>query len=236
MKTVLLLLLVAVVGCSDRNARQPEDPRIADASRPIVFLTHVTEPPFSYRDSSGNVAGVEIDLARRIAAKMERELVVEDVAFTDIIPRLKAGTADMGIATITITEERMSDVDFSEPYARGGACFLYRKDGKKPRMSQMSSLLVGVETDTLEDLYICRHGGDPLRFANLRDSLAALEKGKIDAIFFDIPQLKALADASNGRLAVTPQETVDWYGVAVDKRRPDVLAAANAVVREGGAK
>jgi ABC-type amino acid transport substrate-binding protein len=70
----------------------------------------------------------------------------------------------------------------------------------------------------------------------LADAIAALERDECDAVFFDSIQLKAMAEASGGRLLVTPLETKDLYGVAVDKRRPDVLAAANAVITEEGAK
>lgn len=231
-----VLALVSIVGCSDSAARQAEDPRIADASCPLVFVTHPTEPPSSYRDASGEIVGSDVDLARQIAAKMGRQLVVEGVEFADILARLKAGTADFGIATITITEERMQDVDFSRPYATGGACFLYREGGVKPRMSQIPSLRIGVESDTIEDLYLCRHGCDPIRFATLGEALVALESNKLVAVFSDIPQLKSIADKSGGRFVMTPPETRDNYGVAVDKRRPDVLAAANAVIAERGLK
>ena len=230
-----MLALAALAGCSDRSG-QSVDPRIADASRPIILVTHPTEPPFSYRDGSGKVVGLDIDLARRIAAKMGRELVVESVEFSDIIPRLKAGTADLGISTLTITEARRRDVDFSVPYHTAGACFMYKKGGKKPRMSQIASLRIGVEIDTVQELYLCRHGGDPRRFADLAGAVAELDKDELDAVFFDAPPLKAMAGSSGGRYVVSPLETRDGYGVAVDKRRPDVLAAANAVIAEGGAK
>ena len=236
MRLLSILALVAIAGCSDQTERQPADPRVDDTSRPLVFLTYPTEPPCSYRDAAGEIVGTDVELARRIAAKMGRKLVVEGVNFNDILPRLKAGTADFGIATIIITEARSRDVDFSEPYGMGGACFLYRRDGKKPRMSQLAMFRIGVESDSVHDLYICFHGCDPTRFVRLEDALAALEKDEIDAVFFDSIQLKAKASASGGRLLVTPLETKDRYGVAVDKRRPDVLAAANAVIAEGGAK
>ena len=236
MRLSSLLALVAVVGCSDRAARQGVDPRIADESRPLVFLTYPTEPPCSYVDGNGAIVGTDVDLARRIAAKMGRKLVVEGVDFTDILPRLRAGTADFGIATIIITDARRRDVDFSEPYGTGGACFLYRKGGKKPRMSQIATARIGVEADSVHDVYLCRHGCDPLRFVRLRDAVAALERDEADAVFFDSAQLKTKAEESGGRFVVTPPETKDLYGVAVDKRRPDVLAAANAVIAEGRAK
>ena len=101
-------------------------------------------------------------------------------------------------------------------------------------MSQIASLRIGVETDTVEDLYLCRHGCDPVRFINLVDAIAALGSNKVDAVFSDVPHLKVAAEGSGGLFLVTPQETRDLYGVAVDKRRPDVLAAANAVIAEGG--
>ena len=236
MRHTAILALVALVGCSDRAARQAADPRIADTTRPLVFLTYPTEPPCSYTNESGEIVGTDVDLARRIADKMGRKLVVEGVEFNDILPRLREGTADFGIATIIITDARCRDVDFSEPYGIGGACFLYRRDGRKPRMSQLSTLRIGVESDSVHDLYICFHGCDPTRFVHLADAIAALERDECDAVFFDSIQLKAMAEASGGRLLVTPLETKDLYGVAVDKRRPDVLAAANAVITEEGAK
>ena len=236
MRPCLLLALVALVGCSDESGRQAIDPRIADASRPLVFLTSPAEPPCSYVDDAGAIVGTDVDLARRIALKMGRQLVVEGVDFTDILPRLRAGTADFAVATITITGARRRDVDFSEPYGMGGACFLYRKDGRKPRMSQIAALRIGIEADSAHERYLCLHGCDPIRFARVKEAIAALERNEIDAVFFDALQLKSKAATSGGRLLVTPLETRDDYGVAVDKRRPDVLAAANAVIAEGGAK
>ena len=236
MKIPVLMAIVAAAGCSDRAARGGVDPRISDASRPLVFLTSPTEPPCSYVNDAGEIVGTDVDLARQIADRMGRKLVVEGVAFGEILPRLKTGTADFGIATIIITEARGLDVDFSEPYAIGGACFLYRAGGRKPRMSQIATFRIAVEADSVHDLYLCFHGCDPIRFVCLNDAIAAVEKEEVDAVFFDSIQLRAKAEASGGRLVVMPLETKDFYGVAVDKRRPDVLAAANAVIAEGGAK
>ena len=139
-------------------------------------------------------------------------------------------------STITITEARSRDVDFSAPYAFGGACFLYRTGDPKPRMSQIAKLLIGVEADTIEDVYLCFHGGDPKRFSQLEEAVTALENKEIDVVLFDDLPLKKVVEDSQGRFSVTPLVTRDGYGVAVDKRRPDVLEAANAVIAEGGAK
>ena len=227
---IVLLLAAFVAGCSDTAA-----PAV-DPSAPLVFLTHPTTPPCCWTNAAGQCEGTDVDLARRIAARLARPLVVEAVAFEEIIPRLKAGTADFGIATITITEARRLDVDFSAPYATGGNCFLYRSDGPRPRMSRIASLRVGAEPGTTGDLYLCNHGADPVRFARVADAVAALAKGDIDAVFFDAVPLRSWAAQSGGRLVASPLETREGYGVAVNRRRPDVLAAANAVIAEGKAK
>ncbi len=231
-----VVALVALAGCSDWSSPPKVDARVTDATRPLVFLTHPVDPPCSYRDASGAVVGTDVDLARKIAAKMGRKLIIEAVGFEEIIPRLKDGTADFGIATITITDARCRDVNFSKPYATGGSSFLYRAGEKKPRMSQLATSRIGVETGTTEDLYLSVHGGDPIRFANIREALQALEKGRVEAVFFDNVLLKVWAEKSGGRFKVSERETRDAYGVAVDKRRPDILAVANAVIAEGGAQ
>ncbi len=224
-------LLAALVGCADR-ASSTVDPRVADSTRPLVFLAHPTDPPCSYTNAQGECVGTDVDLARKIAAKMGRTLVCEAENFEDLIPRLKAGTADFAIATIAITDARRLDVDFSEPYATSGNCFLYRSGGPRPRMSQIASLRIGAEPGTTGDLYLCNHGADPVRFSRASDAIAALERGDVDAIFFDAVPLRDWAAKSGGRLVTSPLETREGYGVAVDKRRPDVLAAANAVIAE----
>lgn len=55
--SAILLALVAIAGCSDRSERHAADPRVADASRPLVFLTNPEEPPCSYVDASGELYG-----------------------------------------------------------------------------------------------------------------------------------------------------------------------------------
>ena len=231
----LATAVLVLAGCSEDDGRPAADPRAADPGSPLVFVTHPTDPPCAYTNAAGECLGTDVDLARRIAAKMNRPLICEVDEFENLIPRLKAGTADFSIATITITEARRRDVDFSKPYETSGHSFLYRADGPKPRMSQISSLRIGTESGTTGDLYLSVHGGDPVRFVNMNLAVPALINKEVDAIFFDAIPLEEWARRSGGALVVSPLETREGYGVAVNKRRPDIVAAANAVIDEEGA-
>lgn len=237
MKWYGILAVAVLLGCSERETEAVK-PRVVDPAAPLVFVTHPTDPPCSYTNELGECVGTDVDLARKIAAKMGRNLVCKAIDFERLIPSLKEGAADFAIATITITPARRRDVDFSAPYATSGNCFLYRKDGPMPRMSQVSALRIGAEAGTTGDLYLSQHGCDPVRYARMNDAIAALLRGDVDAIFFDAIPLQTWANRSGGALVASPLVTREGYGVAVDKRRPDILAAANAVIaeEEGGTK
>ena len=75
--TTLLALAVLAGGCTDRAGRKSVDPRIADPERPLLLMTFPSVPPFSYKNEAGEIVGTDIDLARRIADRMGRKLVVE---------------------------------------------------------------------------------------------------------------------------------------------------------------
>ncbi len=232
MRTFLLLCTAAALlaGCGDKKS--VVDPRVTDASRPLVLLTHPHNPPCSYRDASGVFVGTDIDRAKKIAARMGRELVVEPVDFEKIIPRLKEGSADLGIASISITDARRRDVDFSDAYAATGSCFMYRTGDPAPRMSQLHALRVAAEAGTRGDIYLCLHGGDPLRFSLMKEAEDLLDNNEVDYIFCDEDSIRESVAQSGGRFARSPVKLREATGIAVDKRRPDVLAAANAVIAE----
>ena len=74
------------------------------------------------------------------------------------------------------------------------------------------------------------------RYTPIEETVEALLAHKVDAVFYDRPAIVSVAAASGGRLAVTPLETRESYGIAVRKDRKDCLEAVNAVIRERGAK
>ncbi len=86
----------------------------------------VTEP-FSFVDGSGQIVGYDIELARHIAKKLDKKLVIVNMDFGGMIPALISGKVDMIAACITITSERSKQVLFSEPYYIGGIAALVRE-------------------------------------------------------------------------------------------------------------
>ncbi len=93
----------------------------------LRFGTSAVTEPFSFIDGSQQVVGIDIELASRVAKRLNKRLEVVNMDFGAMIPALSAGKVDMIGACITITDERAKKVLFSEPYYTGGIAALVRE-------------------------------------------------------------------------------------------------------------
>lgn len=93
---------------------------------PLRFGTSATTEPFSFVDGSQQVVGLDVELAARVAARLNRKLEIVNMDFGAMIPALIAGKVDLIGACITITDERKKSVLFSESYYTGGISALVR--------------------------------------------------------------------------------------------------------------
>jgi polar amino acid transport system substrate-binding protein len=99
-----------------------------DDTAPVLRLgTAAVTEPFSFVGNGREITGFDIELARRVAARMGRRLEVVNLEFGALIPALRAGKVDLIAACITITEERGEQVLFSEPYYAGGIAAMVRE-------------------------------------------------------------------------------------------------------------
>lgn len=101
----------------------------ADTDKPdLVVGTNAEFPPYEYIDGD-NYYGIDIEVAKIIADKLGYDLVVKNVAFDSIIPGVQSGKYDMGMAGMTVTDERLKSVDFSSSYATGVQSVIVKADG-----------------------------------------------------------------------------------------------------------
>lgn len=100
-----------------------------DTAKPdLVMATNAEFPPYEYIDGD-NYYGIDVEVAKIIADKLGYDLVIENVAFDSIIPGVQAGKYDMGMAGMTVTEDRLKSVDFSTSYATGIQAVIVAEDG-----------------------------------------------------------------------------------------------------------
>lgn len=102
----------------------------------LVMATNAAFEPYEYVEG-GEIVGIDVDLARAIADLLGMELVIEDMEFDSIITAVSSGKADMGMAGMTVTEDRLKSINFSESYTTSTQVIVVR-NGKNDNLSFFS--------------------------------------------------------------------------------------------------
>ena len=104
------------IGDSTKGSYQYEEPEDADYSNGVLTMaTNVGFPPYEYYEN-GKATGIDIDIATAIANKLGMKLEVNDMEFDSIIIAVQSGKAKVGIAGMTVTEDRLKNIDFTDSY------------------------------------------------------------------------------------------------------------------------
>ena len=92
----------------------------------LVMATNAEFPPYEYHEG-GKIVGVDVDFATAICDKMGYALKIEDMAFDSIIAAVQGGKADFGAAGMTVTEDRLKTIDFTDSYVTASQVVIVKK-------------------------------------------------------------------------------------------------------------
>ncbi len=204
---------------------------------PLVVAMELQFPPFEMTQADGSPSGISVDMARALAKSMGRPVVIENTAWTGLIPSLQSGKADLIISSMSITEERKKVVDFSIPYASSGLTLLIHKGSPVTGAEDLDKpgVTTAVKSGTIGAIWAAENLPDE----NIRifDEVAAcaleVSQGKVDAFIYDpltnFELQKKFPDSLILNLENLPGTTGMW-GVAIKKGRPELKAAVDAFI------
>ena len=102
-------------------------PTGADRANYLVVATNAYFPPFEYYEGD-KLTGVDMKIASLLAAKLGKTLYIYDMEFDSVITSVKEGKADIGMAGMTVNEERLKTIDFTEEYYESAQVLIVRED------------------------------------------------------------------------------------------------------------
>lgn len=187
---ILSLFTLILSGCGKKEEPVIDDLQtIKDRDRIIVGVRDDTKP-FGYRDKDGNLTGFEIDLSKKIAGFLlgdESKIEFVVVNADDRISMLNTRKVDMLAATMTITQQRLRVIDFSESYYVAGQAVMVPAKSPYTTLNELADkrLIVVFGTTgekSLRDIYPTAR---ILAFKTYTEAFAALKKGDADAIVAD---------------------------------------------------
>lgn len=174
----------------------------AEGKPELVMATNAAFPPYEFYQNN-QIVGIDAEIAAAIADKMGRKLVIEDMEFGSIIAAVQSGKVDMGMAGMTVTEDRLKSVDFSTTYATGIQSVIVTADSPITSVDDLradgANYMIGVQQDTTGDIYATDEFGDAHvdRYNKGADAVQALLTGKVDCVIIDNEPAKAFVAANS---------------------------------------
>ena len=163
-------------------------------------------------------------------------------AFDTLVPTIKqGGKADISIAGITITDERLEDVDFSDPYLNSNqALIVAASSGYATDDLDAEEIQIACQTGTTGDAWIQENLPNATRvpLPDVTAGMMGVSTGSYQAMVIDLPVAQNMLAQSFSDLTILEEiPTGEQYGIAVSKDNPGLLAAINdalAAIEEDG--
>lgn len=168
----------------------------------LHMATNAQFPPYEYYEGD-KVVGIDAEMAAAIADKLDKKLVIDDMDFDAIITSVQTGKSDMGMAGMTVTEERLQSISFSDTYAQGIQVVIVPENSEITSVDDLSAdgaaYLIGTQRGTTGDIYAeGDFGADRvMKYASGNEAVQALITGKVDCVIIDNEPAKAYVEANN---------------------------------------
>ena len=219
---------------AEASAEAPADAAIATATEGVLTMaTNAYFPPYEYYDGD-QIVGIDADIAKAVADKLGLELKIEDMEFDSIITAVATGKADLGLAGMTVTEERLQNINFSDSYAQGVQVVIVAEDSDIATLDDLVGKKIGVQLATTGDIYASDdYGAENVeQFNKGNDAVMALASGKVDAVIIDNEPAKSYVAANEGLKILETEYVVEDYAACIAKENTALLDAVNQALSE----
>ena len=179
----------------------------------LTMSTNAAFPPYEMTTDSGDFEGIDIEVAAAIAEKLGLELQIDDMDFDAALLAAQQGKSDMVMAGVTVTEDRLKIMDFSDSYATGIQSIIVPEGSEIASVDDLAGHLIGTQRGTTGYIYCSDEFGE--------DSVIAYDNGLTEYAVEDYASgmakgNTALVEAVNAALAEliadgTVQSIVDKY-------------------------
>lgn len=237
---VMMFSICALAGCG------------SDDDNKLVMATNAAFPPYEYYEGD-KIVGIDAEIAAEIAKKLDMELEIKDVEFDSIVSGVASGKYDMGMAGMTVTQDRLKSVNFSTSYAKGVQAVIvlenseytsyedfYTGFGEDEKPTGVKDgIKIGVQMGTTGDIYSSDDlenwgfGKDKVAQYNTgADAVQALLTGKVTAVIIDNEPAKAYVAANKGLKILEGVYVEEDYAICFAKNNKELQDKVNKALDE----
>jgi len=219
---ILTALLITACGSSEESSSEQSDDSTGGSDEGTVYTvaTDSNFVPFEFQNpDTGEMEGFDIELIQALADESGVEIEFETLEFSGLIAGMETGRFEIGIAGITITDERKEKIDFSDPYYDAGLITVVESDNEEiSSMDDLSGKKVATRTGSTSYDYLTENYPDAevVPFEGIVEAYMELRSGRIDAVVYDSPNaLYYVNEKAEGSLKVVGDiAEAQQYGIA----------------------
>lgn len=203
----------------------------------LTMATNAFFPPYEYYEGE-KIVGIDAEIAEAIAKKLGLELVIDNMEFNSIITAVTTGAADFGLAGMTVTKERLKEVDFSISYASGVQAIVVKEGSAITTVDDLyaegTTTKIGVQLGTTGDIYASDDFGSDrvTQYNNGNEAILALQKGDVDCVIIDNEPAKAFVAANEGLKVLDTAYAEEDYAACFAQSNDALCSAVNAAIEE----
>jgi polar amino acid transport system substrate-binding protein len=226
---------LAFAGCSKGEAKSSESSgseKFTVEEGKLVMATNAFFPPYEYYEGD-KIVGIDAEIAAAVAEKLGLTLEIQDVEFDSIITGVQANKYDLGCAGMTVTEDRLQNVNFSTPYAKGIQVIIVKEGSPITDVNTLTegNYSVGVQQGTTGDIYISEEVEKVERFNKGADAVLALTNGQVDAVVIDNEPAKAFVAANAGLKILEAPYADEDYAMCFNKENTVLMNKVNEALK-----
>ena len=199
----------------------------------LVMATNAEFPPYEYHEGDA-IVGIDVEICKAIAEEMGKTLVIEDMQFDSVITSVQTGKADLGAAGLTVTEDRLKNINFSESYATAAQVIIVPTGSDIASPDDLEGKRIGVQLGTTGDIYAEDIADATIeRYNKGFEAVQALLQGKIDAVIIDNEPAKVYVEQNPDTLIIVDEAfTYEEYAIAISKENTQLLDDVNAAIKK----
>ena len=185
----------------------------------LTMSTNAAFPPYEMTTDSGDFEGIDIEVAGAIAEKLGLELQVDDMDFDAALLAAQNGKSDMVMAGVTVTDERLKVMDFSDTYAEGIQSIIVPEDSDIATADDLSGKAIGTQRGTTGYIYCSDDFGDEnvVAYDDGLTAVQALNNGQVDAVVIDNAPAKEFVAANPGLVILDTSYAEEDYAIGLAK-------------------
>ena len=200
----------------------------------LTMSTNAAFPPYEMTTDSGDLEGIDIEVAGAIAEKLGLELQVDDMDFDAALLATQSGKSDMVMAGVTVTDERQKVMDFSDTYAEGIQSIIVPEDSDIASADDLTGKAIGTQRGTTGYIYCTDDFGEDnvIAYDDGLTAVQALNNGQVDAVVIDNAPAQEFVAANPGLKILDTAYAQEDYAIGVAKGNTQLLDAINGALEE----